>query len=240
MAVCVFCLLLIGAKTLGVRRQTAVAPKTPPPVTAAPLPTPEPTPEPTPAPTPEPTPSYPDIDITSWEYRLANSENSVGEYAPELEDIENSQKFDTRAAAALRDFIAAARAEGLNVYLSSTYRDFATQQYLYNKKVAEYGETIAKTIVAPPGTSEHQLGLSADITDQYYQYKNEDLEKTELYQWMSAHCAEYGFIVRYPKDKTELTGVMYEPWHFRYVGETAAAYITENAICLEEFTALYK
>ena len=219
----------------------APTPSPTPAPTAAPTPspTPEPTPVPTPEPTPEPTPSYPDIDITSWEYALANADNNIGDYVPELETIENSQKFDTRAAQALRDFIAAARAEGLTVYLSSAYRDYQTQQYLYNNKVAEYGEEIAKTIVSPPGTSEHQLGLAADITDQYYQYKNEELEKTQLFQWMSAHCAEYGFIVRYPRDKTDVTGVMYEPWHFRYVGREAARYITDNGLCLEEFAALY-
>ena len=125
-------------------------------------------------------------------------------------------------------------------WLSSTYRDYATQTYLYNRKVSQYGEEIAKTIVAPPGTSEHQLGLAADITDKYYEFKNESLENTELFQWMSANCAQYGFIVRYPKDKEDVTGIMYEPWHFRYVGVEAAEYIMENGLCLEEFVALYE
>ena len=147
---------------------------------------------------------------------------------------------DMRAADALAEFIAAAREQGLSVYLSSTYRDYATQTYLYNRKVSQYGEEVAKTIVAPPGTSEHQLGLAADITDKYYEFKDESLENTELFQWMSANCADYGFIVRYPKDKEDVTGIMYEPWHFRYVGKEAAAYIMENGLCLEEFVALYE
>ena len=104
----------------------------------------------------------------------------------------------------------------------------------------EIDEEIAKTIVAPPGTSEHQLGLAADITDKYYEFKDESLENTELFQWMSANCAQYGFIVRYPKDKEDVTGIMYEPWHFRYVGVEAAEYIMENGLCLEEFVALYE
>ncbi|NCB51119.1 MAG: D-alanyl-D-alanine carboxypeptidase family protein [Clostridia bacterium] len=191
-------------------------------------------------PTPEPTPGIPDIDISSWEFALANGQHSIGDYAPELTEIEGGQYFDTRAAQALEDFIAAARAEGLSAYLSSAYRDFETQKYLYENKVAEYGETIAKTIVAPPGTSEHQLGLAADITDQYYQYKNESLADTDLFKWMVAHCAEYGFILRYPADKTDITGVMYEPWHFRYIGVEAATYIMENGICFEEFLDLYE
>ena len=70
--------------------------------------------------------------------------------------------------------------------------------------------------------------------------KNSELENTELYQWLSAHCHEYGFIVRYPKDKEEVTGIIYEPWHFRYVGVEAATYIMENGLCLEEFIALYQ
>lgn len=170
---------------------------------------------------------------------LVNHWNGIGEYVPELEAMENNQQFDTRAAEALRQFIQAARDEGLSVYLSSTYRDYNTQSNLYNNKVAVYGDT-AWTIVAEPGTSEHQTGLAADITDKYYQLKDSSLENTELFQWMSQHCQEYGFIVRYPADKQDITGVIYEPWHFRYVGVEAATYIMENDLCLEEFVALYK
>ena len=180
------------------------------------------------------------MDITSWEFKVANLDNNIGDYTPELVVVENGQSFDARAADALAEFIAAAREQGLSVYLSSTYRDYATQTYLYNRKVSHYGEEIAKTIVAPPGTSEHQLGLAADITDKYYEFKDESLENTELFQWMSANCAQYGFIVRYPKDKEDVTGIMYEPWHFRYVGVEAAEYIMENGLCLEEFVALYE
>ena len=74
----------------------------------------------------------------------------------------------------------------------------------------------------------------------FYEGKTRDLEKTALFQWMYAHCQEYGFILRYPADKESVTGVMYEPWHFRYVGKEAAAYIMENNLCLEEFLDLYK
>ena len=137
------------------------------------------------------------------------------------------------------DFVEAARAEGLRVYLSSGYRDYATQNYLYQRKVGQYGAEVAKTIVAPPGTSEHQTGLACDITDQYYEFKDASLENTALYQWMSEHCQEYGFIVRFPKGKEDITGIIYEPWHFRYVGVDAATYIMENDLCLEEFLQLY-
>ena len=137
---------------------------------------------------------------------------------------------------------AAARAEGLSVCLSSTYRSYSEQSYLFTRKVGQCGgdEAAAARIVTRPGTSEHQLGLCADITDKFYEVKTRDLEKTALFQWMYAHCQEYGFILRYPADKESVTGVMYEPWHFRYVGKEAAAYIMENNLCLEEFLDLYK
>jgi len=214
-----------------------------PELTPAPTPTPTPSPSPTPSPTPtpEPEPDIPDIDISSWEYLLANADSPIGEYVPELTSLENGQNFDSRAVEALQSFIDAARAEGLSVYLSSSYRSYSEQQYLFNRKVAQHNgdEATAATIVARPGTSEHQTGLCCDITDRYYEVKNSSLENTELYKWMYAHCAEYGFILRYPKDKEEVTGIIYEPWHFRYVGKEAAEYIMENGLCLEEFVELY-
>ncbi|MCM1148962.1 MAG: M15 family metallopeptidase [Butyricicoccus sp.] len=143
---------------------------------------------------------------------------------------------------ALQSFIDDTRAQGLSVYLSSSYRGYDEQQYLYNRKVAQYnGDTVtAAKIVAPPGTSEHQTGLCCDITDRYYESKDSSLENTAMYKYMYEHCAEYGFILRYPKDKEDVTGIIYEPWHFRYVGEEAAQYIMENGLCFEEFVELYR
>lgn len=185
-------------------------------------------------------PELPQVDINSWELKLANFENNIGEYKPELVTVENNQSFDVRAAEPLKEWIAAARKEGHSVYLSSAFRDFNTQQYLYTRKVSQYGEEKAKSIVSVPGTSEHQLGLAADITDKYYEFKNESLENTALFKWMNSTCQDYGFILRYPKDKVDITKVMYEPWHFRYVGVEPARYMKEHNLCLEEFLALYK
>lgn len=187
----------------------------------------------------EPYRDKPDIDITSWEYILANPWNDIGDYTPELAYLEG-QQFDVRIVDAMKAFAQGARDEGLTVVLSSGYRSYDTQTYLFNRKVAQYGEEVAATIVARPGTSEHQTGLCCDITDRYYEMKDESLENTALYQWMSGHCQEYGFIVRFPKGKEEITGIIYEPWHFRYVGVEAATYITENDLTLEEFLDLYK
>ena len=239
----------IGENLLAEKEEnTPVPEKTPvdPPVieeTPEPTPTPTPTstPTPTPTPTPEPYADKPDIDITSWEYLLVNSKNNIGEYVPELTNLGNNQSFDTRAVEYLQAFMDAARAEGLSVYLSSSYRSYAEQNWLYERKVSQYGDpAVAATIVAPPGTSEHQSGLCADITDIYYATKDRSLENTKLFKWMYAHCHEFGFILRYPDGKQDITGIIYEPWHFRYVGIEAATYIMENELTLEEFHALYE
>jgi len=222
---------------------------TPTPTPTA-TPTPTPTPVPTPTPTPEPYADKPDIDISSWEYTLVNKDNLLSaDFEPALTAIMGDRYFDSRAIDALNTFIEAIKAEGLTVYITSAYRTYETQEYLFNKKVNEYiysegskdaAIAKAKTIVAYPGTSEHQLGLACDIVDKYYQYMDESLADTDLSKWMAAHCAEYGFILRYPKDKIDITGVMFEPWHFRYVGKEAAAYIMANGLSFEEFVALYK
>ena len=221
-----------------------------PTASESPLPAATASSEPTPALSDDPNADRPDIDIGSWEYTLVNKDTLLSKtYAPELKTVADGQSFDARAADALKDFIAAAKAEGLTVYITSSYRSYDTQEYLFNKKVGEYISSEgsqeaaiekAKTIVAYPGTSEHQLGLACDIVDKYYEYMDESLENTPLSIWMAANCADYGFILRYPKGKTDITGVMYEPWHFRYVGKEAAAYIMKKGLTLEEFVALYK
>ena len=91
--------------------------------------------------------------------------------------------------------------------------------------------------MARPGASEHQTGLAVDIVDINYQLLDEGQEDTAVQIWLMAHCAEYGFILRYPTDKSELTGVSYEPWHYRYVGTEAARAIMGGGLCLEEYLA---
>jgi len=204
-----------------------------------PAPTPELTPEPTPS--PEPTPYRPDVDITEWNFILANPANAIGDYVPELTELEGGQLFDSRAVEYLQAFVDAGRAAGYSVVINSSYRSYDTQNYLYWRKVEQCGgdQAVAATIVAPPGTSEHQTGLCCDIADQFYSVKDSSLENTATYHWLYEHCAEYGFILRYPKDKGNITGIIYEPWHFRYVGVEAAQFIMDEGLCLEEFLALY-
>ena len=161
-----------------------------------------------PTPTPEPDNGLPKVNTGSWELTLVNAQNSIGEAVPEaLAELESGRYFDARAVDALKDFIAGARAEGLSVCLSSAYRSYNEQTYLFNRKVSQCGgdEAAAARIVNRPGTSEHQLGLCADITDKFYEVKTKELEKTALYQWMYAHCQDYGFILRYPTPPTSRT-----------------------------------
>ena len=224
----------LAAATPSVTPAETVQPVETPEVTEAPVETPEPSPEPVEN-------SLPDIDITSWEFILANPTHDIGDYAPTIDYLEG-QPLDSRIIEPMREFVAAARAQGLSVYLSSGYRDYTLQTQLFNRKLGQgYSEEEAAKIVAKPGTSEHQTGLACDITDVYRDPKTiEGCESTATYQWMSQHCQEYGFIVRFPDGKSDITGIMYEPWHFRYVGVEAATYIMENGLCFEEFLDLYQ
>lgn len=236
------------------------------PAEIAAAPTPEPTPEPIDPNSPEGRamakglPAPPAVDINEWQYILVNPAHELeNTYEPPQlaylnmtgDDTEirydydgNRQMVDSRIAQALVDFAQGCKAAGLPVYLSSGYRAYTEQQYLFNRKLNQgYSYDVAKTIVAYPGTSEHQTGLCCDITDYYHELKDESLAQTETYKWLSSHCTDYGFVVRYPEEKSgsadSITGVIYEPWHFRYVGVDVAKYMTENDLCLEEFWELY-
>lgn len=188
-------------------------------------------------------PAPPEIDINSWEFIFANGEHSIDQYEPpELVTIEG-QLFDSRIVDAMNAFVEDTRNQGLSVYLSSGYRSYSDQAANF-QRVVNNGYPDGKTsagfyVTMPAGMSEHQTGLTCDITDVYYQLKDSSIENAETYKYMSAHCQDFGFIVRFPSDKEDITGVMYEPWHFRYVGIEAATYIMENNLCFEEFLALY-
>ncbi len=192
----------------------------------------------------------PDIDITGWEYKLTNYQNPLPSgYTPTLDLTEEGYYFDSRAVDALDALLAAGREAGMQLALTSAYRTYDYQNSLYqdkiNRVVAEDGvskkeaKAIAATVVAVPGTSEHNLGLAADIVSQTYNIMDDGYADTPEAQWLRAHCAEYGFILRYDEDKQPITKIIYEPWHFRYVGVEAATYIMESGLCLEEFLALY-
>lgn len=139
-------------------------------------------------------------------------------------------------AAALVAMCEAARDEGLYLYLKSAYRSYQTQNTMYyNRLKKNNGKDDGW--VSKPGASDHQTGLGCDVVPKSWRDKsmNSSMASTEECQWMAAHCAEYGFIIRYPEDKEDITEINYEPWHLRYVGVAAATYIMENGLCLEEF-----
>lgn len=211
--------------------------------------TPDPTAPPEPEETKEPQirDDLPGISLSDWELKLVNDRYvAAPAFAPNVVEIRNGNYFDSRAAEALESFLQAAEQAGYSVFVRAAYRPYRMQANLFFGRAnliaaqedMEYGEAVeqlARKVVAYPGTSDHQTGLAADIMDNADTKLDADsAERLPLLRWMRSHCAEYGFILRYPKEKQEITG-WYEPWHFRYVGKTAAAYIMEHGLCLEEF-----
>lgn len=196
-----------------------------------------------------PTPSWqPPARTDTWNLLLVNPWNPLPQdYSIDLVSVGSGQWVDRRCADALEEMIRDCRRAGLSPLICSSYRTQETQQGLYNAQVNDFiaqgysraqAEEMAATIVALPGTSEHQLGLAADIVDSNYQILESSQEDTPVQRWLMEHCSEYGFILRYPKDKTTLTGIIYEPWHYRYVGRQAAQEIMRAGICLEEYVGI--
>ena len=206
-------------------------------------------------------PAPPDIDINQWQYVLVNGEHPLNpiDYAPAQlvylnmtdDDTEirsaydgNRQAVDALIAQPLIDMTQACKAAGLPIYLSSSYRSYSDQAANFQRICQNNGVSDGKNaegnyITMPAGCSEHQTALCCDITDRYHEIKNDSIAQIETVQWLGAHCAEYGFVLRFPQDKRDITHVMGESWHFRYVGLEAARYMTDNNLCLEEFVALY-
>ena len=194
-----------------------------------------------------PEPLIPEVaEENLWMTRLVNSTSLLEDgYVPELVVVNSAgYKFDARAAEDLNAMMQAARDAGLSPMICSAYRSWERQNTLFDKQVVKQQNTglpyeeayeKAKTVVAFPGTSEHQTGLAADIVASSHQVLDDSQEQTAEQQWLMEHCWEYGFVLRYPKDKSEITGIIYEPWHYRYVGHEVAQYIHENGLCLEEY-----
>ena len=142
----------------------------------------------------------------------------------------NQGGSNAEANAALQRLQAAAAAEGHDLPLLSGYRSFDEQVVLFNRYVRKDGLELAIRYSAPPGQSEHQTGLCFDVASLYRTFAT-----TEAGIWLNEHCAEYGFIIRYPENSEDITGYMYEPWHIRYVGEETAQAIMSQGITLEEY-----
>lgn len=175
-----------------------------------------------------------------WNLIIVNRWNELPEdYSIELTELSNGQKVDSRIYPYLQEMFDAARAEGVYPVVREGYRTEEEQQEILDDKIQTYinqgysqsrAERTAKEWVALPGTSEHQLGIAVDINADKSKCSNE-----EVYAWLAENAYKYGFILRYPLGKQEITGTSYEPWHYRYVGEEAALEIYEQGICLEEY-----
>ena len=176
---------------------------------------------------------------------LVNFENTIPEdWKGNLVQLNNGQSVDRRIYDDLIAMLQAAKSEGVNPLICSSYRTNEKQEQLYQNKVSEYlsqgyskveASDKAAFWVARPGTSEHQLGLAVDIVSTKNQRLDRSQENTVEQQWLIQNSWKYGFVLRYPTNKNSITGVGYEPWHYRYVGKEHAKKINELGVCLEEY-----
>lgn len=202
----------------------------------------------------EPQPEIPEVqepDISDvdgeWNLVLANPWNKLPEdYTVQLADIAGGHRVDARIVDDLDAMMKDMAKDGCSAFVCSSYRTHSKQTTLYNNEVAEYlargyseedAAVEAAKWVAIPGTSEHQTGLAVDIMSNYYLVLDEGQEDTAEQKWLMENSYKYGFILRYPNNKSEITGINYEPWHYRYVGKEAAKEIYERGICFEEYLA---
>ena len=179
--------------------------------------------------------------IDDWRLILVNSRNPLPEDSkePELVYVEGKQ-FDKRAAGELQEMMKAMKKDGItNIWIQSTYRSIEYQKQLYDNKINEYlskgatkeqAEALTIEYINRPGESEHNLGLAVDFNN-----VDDDFENTKAYNWLSVNAKDYGFIMRYPEEKADITGIAYEPWHWRYVGKEHSYKMEELDMCLEEY-----
>lgn len=177
----------------------------------------------------------------TWNLVLVNRWNPITEYEEiTFTELRNNHSVDSRIYPELQQMFDDARAAGLYPMISSSHRTREEQQRLYDEKISEYkkegyseeeAKQLAEGWVAIPGTSEHELGIAVDITTEDSSVQ----DASYIWNWLNENCYKYGFIQRYPEGKKELTGVNYEPWHYRYVGRETAADMYEQDLCLEEY-----
>ena len=185
-------------------------------------------------------PTEPPAD-EDWKLLLVNKDHPLPEgFTVELKELRNGHRVDARIYPELQQMFDDARAAGIYPFVNESFRSAERQQQIMDKYIANYeaqgmsheaAVEKALTVVAVPGTSEHQLGLALDLIAEY------DGDSTATWNWLRENCQRYGFILRYPAEKEAITGISYEPWHFRYVGTAAATEIMERGLCLEEYLA---
>lgn len=180
-----------------------------------------------------------------WQLILVNADHAIDQsFKPELSEVQNGYLMDKRAVGDAQRMIQDAGEQGVELLVCSGYRSYESQQRHFDSSVQSlknsgYTEAAAiastQQLIARPGTSEHQTGLALDIVTPSYQGLDDGYAETDAAKWLLKHAAEYGFILRYPKDKEAITKISFEPWHYRYVGKQAATEIMEQGICLEEY-----
>lgn len=179
--------------------------------------------------------------IEDWKLVLVNKENPLPEnFTIGLENIDSTKQFDKRAIGELKQMIQEMKKSGVNnIWVQSAYRSTEYQKTLYDNKINDYlskgatieeAEILTSEYINKPGESEHNLGLAVDFNN-----VDNDFENTKAYTWLNENAKNYGFIMRYPEEKSEITGVEYEPWHWRYVGKEHSYKMEELNMCLEEY-----
>jgi D-alanyl-D-alanine carboxypeptidase len=181
------------------------------------------------------------IDEEKWYLTLINSSYRISDsYVPDLVYVCGSgERLDRKVAEHYEAMYNAAKQDGVDLVPCSGYRSYERQEINYNNKVSFYesqgyshedAKVKAATIIMPPGSSEHNLGYAMDIVcvDEWF-------EDTAEFKWLTENAADYGFIMRYPKDKQDITKVIYEPWHWRYVGVELAKELKDSGLVLEEY-----
>ncbi len=184
-----------------------------------------------------------------WYLVLVNNKNPMEEgYVPELTELEPDYSVDSRIADAAKKMLKDAKKAGMQIVICSAYRSVERQEQVFNDSLKDrlnqgmsYWDAFAdnRLSVAEPGTSEHALGLALDLISNQYTELDKGQEDTKEAKWLKENCHKYGFILRYPPEKTDITGIIYEPWHYRYVGVEHAARIMESGLTLEEYLEEY-
>ena len=187
------------------------------------------------------------IPRDEWYMVLANRSSVLpGDFTVAETATVGEAVVDARIAETLRQMVNDAAAAGVKLKPTNGYRSIARQQELWDARVKTLmegglsqadAETKAIDYTSAPGTSDHNTGLGLDIVSEDHPAKDAGFAETAAAQWLAEHAADYGFILRYPSDKTEATGMDYEPWHYRYVGSEQAHKIKESGLCLEEYLA---
>ena len=188
----------------------------------------------------------PEKEITDWRLTLANYENLLPEnFTVKVENIDKTRQFDARAIGELNDMMNQMKMDGItNIWIQSAYRSVARQKELYDASVKKYlqegktqdeAEKLTNEYINKPGSSDHNLGLAVDFNK-----VDNGFEKLDGFKWLQKNAENYGFILRYPKDKEDITKISYESWHWRYVGVEHAKKMNELNMCLEEYIQYLK